>query len=216
MNLDFKSTDSLIFDMDGTLWDATDSYAAVWNASFEHFGLAKRITRDDLCPYMGMTLDRIIAGLLKDQTIDAPAFIADLHATEQQLMPRLGGRPFPGLRQGLEQLSSCYRLFMVSNCGRYGLRDFGVFTGTSHCFTATLSHGQNPVPKSENIGRIISQYLLQAPVYVGDTQSDCDQAHRAGVPFVFAAYGFGCCSDPDASFSSFQDLVEFFMSIKQQ
>ena len=31
--------DSLIFDMDGTLWDAVDSYVAVWDATFAEFGM---------------------------------------------------------------------------------------------------------------------------------------------------------------------------------
>ncbi len=28
-----KNYDSVIFDMDGTLWDAVDSYCRVWNAT---------------------------------------------------------------------------------------------------------------------------------------------------------------------------------------
>lgn len=34
--------------MDGTLWDATDSYAAVWNATLAHFGSATRLGRDEV------------------------------------------------------------------------------------------------------------------------------------------------------------------------
>jgi phosphoglycolate phosphatase len=32
---------------------------------------------------------------------------------------------------------------------------------------------------------------LQAPVYVGDTMGDYTSATKAGVPFIFASYGFG-------------------------
>ena len=38
---------------------------------------------------------------------------------------------------------------------------------------------------------IVERNGLQSPVYVGDTQWDCDAATAAGVPFIFAAYGFG-------------------------
>ena len=45
--------DSLIFDMDGTLWDAVDSYVAVWNATFEAMGYRVSVSRDELLLYMG-------------------------------------------------------------------------------------------------------------------------------------------------------------------
>ena len=51
--------------------------------------------------------------------------------------------------------------------------------------------GRTGKPKSENIRLIIERNGLKAPVYVGDTQWDFDAATAAGVPFIFAAYGFG-------------------------
>ena len=33
------NTDALIFDMDGTLWDAVDTYAEIWNMAFEREGI---------------------------------------------------------------------------------------------------------------------------------------------------------------------------------
>ena len=51
--------------------------------------------------------------------------------------------------------------------------------------------GRTGKPKSENIKLIVERNHLQNPVYVGDTQWDCDAATAADVPFIFAAYGFG-------------------------
>jgi len=34
-----QKPDSLIFDMDGTLWDAVDTYAASWNLVFNELGI---------------------------------------------------------------------------------------------------------------------------------------------------------------------------------
>ena len=45
INIDKEKVDSLIFDMDGTLWDAMKSYAEVWNVAFRELGLA--ITVDE-------------------------------------------------------------------------------------------------------------------------------------------------------------------------
>lgn len=34
-----KRFDAYIFDMDGTLWDAVDSYAAIWNTTIVQLGV---------------------------------------------------------------------------------------------------------------------------------------------------------------------------------
>ena len=45
---DWVSTDALIFDMDGTLWDAVDSYCEIWNRTFRDFGVDCTVGRDVL------------------------------------------------------------------------------------------------------------------------------------------------------------------------
>ncbi len=215
MDLDLKQTDSIIFDMDGTLWDATDSYAAVWNATLAHFGSPTRIERNDLIPYMGMSLADILDHILSTEAgIDRKAFVADLAETETEMMPKLGGKPYEGMAEGLKKLSEHYRLFMVSNCSRGGLHNFCRFTATTPLFEATISYGENPVPKSENIGLLIERYNLRHAVYVGDTQADCDQAHMAGAAFGFASYGFGTCCNAEVVFASLQQAVDYFLKLK--
>ena len=59
--------DALIFDMDGTLWDAVDSYSEVWNETFRELGLkAEPVTRDRLMRTMGLPLDKILAIIAPD------------------------------------------------------------------------------------------------------------------------------------------------------
>ncbi|MNR54842.1 Phosphoglycolate phosphatase [compost metagenome] len=51
---------------------------------------------------------------------------------------------------------------------------------------------------------------LSSPVYVGDTEGDLKAARYAGIPFVFASYGFGEVSDYDYIINSFEGLLELF------
>jgi phosphoglycolate phosphatase len=50
---------------------------------------------------------------------------------------------------------------------------------------------------------------LQSPVYVGDTTGDRDSAAKAGVPFIYANYGFGKVDDGMiATIGAFRELRE--------
>ena len=44
-------------------------------------------------------------------------------------------------------------------------------------------------------------------VYVGDTQGDMEASEQAGLPFVWAAYGFGKPAHWDKRIDHFTDLL---------
>ena len=68
--------------------------------------------------------------------------------------------------------------------------------------------GRTGKGKAENIQMLVQRNQLVAPAYVGDIQGDCDACHQAGVPFIWAAYGFGNVSDYVAKLERFSDLIE--------
>ena len=45
--------DSLIFDLDGTLWNSSDTVAEAWNVALEKAGYDVRITGADVLKQMG-------------------------------------------------------------------------------------------------------------------------------------------------------------------
>ncbi len=216
MKANLSETDSLIFDMDGTLWDAMSSYCKIWNICFEKCGLRFPYTEDDVRAYMGYTIDYIFDDIVRRTgvEINRQKFLEDIEDEENMRMATLGGNLYDGVRDGLAQLSEHYKLFMVSNCSRFGLVNFMKFSGTTQYFTDSLSFGQKRVPKNENMKILIDRHLLKHPVYVGDTQADCDQTHKAGIPFVYASYGFGKCEDYDMKIESFIELVSYFSKLK--
>ncbi len=199
--------DSLIFDMDGTLWDAVDSYCAVWNRTIVDLGTDRAtVCYSELAVLMGKPLDEIFMTLIGDVSIK-DEFICRLLHNERTMMPELGGSLYPGTKETIEALSRFFRLFMVSNCGVDGLPNFLRFTGLEPYFTDTLSFGQNGKEKDANIREIVKRYNLKAPLYIGDVARDCSDAHRAGVPFAWAAYGFGKnVNDADYVLTSIEDL----------
>ena len=85
-NLDKTSIDALIFDMDGTLWDAVDSYCEVWNACFRKFGVERTVMRDELLKCMGLPIDVIYKNITGDNPQIAPTdYLPELEALTETL-----------------------------------------------------------------------------------------------------------------------------------
>lgn len=201
--------DSIIFDMDGTLWDAVDSYCEVWDQTFRDIGRGDlRVSRQQLIKCMGMPIYEIYDRIVTDPGIDRDDYLKRLDRNEELLMPRLGGRLYPGVKETLRGLAQRCRLFMVSNCGAEGVKNFLKYTGLEPYMTDTLTFGQTHKGKEGNIRLLTERHGLKHPVYVGDTESDCRSAHKAGVVFVHAAYGFGTAKDADMSIAEIGQLPE--------
>lgn len=204
--------DSIIFDMDGTLWDAVDSYAKIWDATSDFFGISRRVTRAELLQGMGMPVNKIVDRIFGDSLTNREAYLKLLLENEGKMTRVLGGKLYEGVSRGIKLLSGKYKLFMASNCGARGLNNFLEFTRLQPFFTDTLTNGETGLDKAENIKIIIDRNNLKKPVYVGDTQHDCDSAHKAGIPMIFATYGFGNCTGSDASVDSFNQLVDLLLN----
>lgn len=199
--------DSIIFDMDGTLWDAVDSYCAIWDMTFEQMGKPQTVTRDELLKCMGMPINEIFHAIVKVD-VNEQEFLELLDFNEQKMMPILGGKLYNGVYEGIKLLSAKYKLYMVSNCGADGLKNFLKFTHMEPFFSGTLTYGETLLPKADNIKLLIDNNNLSNAVYVGDTQGDCNAAHKAGIPMIFAKYGFGKCEDAEFSIESFPELLD--------
>ncbi|MDO5608766.1 MAG: HAD family hydrolase [Capnocytophaga sp.] len=206
--------DALIFDMDGTLWDGVQSYADGFNDYFAKAGIRKRFAKDDLKAYMGLAEVPYLEKVLPEYAPEKrKAIYNEVIDFQYKRIKTDGGELYDGVRNGLEKLSEKYRLFVVSNCPPLTIRYFVEWAGIGHLFTDTIAHGENGKHKHENIQTLIDNYILQNPVYVGDTASDQKQSALAGIPFAFVSYGFGQCENPDFRFNSFTELSDYFLGI---
>lgn len=206
--------DSLIFDMDGTLWDNVDSYTIVWNKGLEIQGHDVRVTREDLLGLMGKEARLMLNTIIPESSEAAQDELFDEVIRQYQLLiPNMKPKIYDGVREGLEKLSKKYPLFLLSNCEEGGLVNFMNHTKTTHLFTDYMEHGQNLQPKSFNLKLLKERNQLNNPFYIGDTDSDSKACIDAGVPFVFMTYGFGKTDNFALKFDSFSELTDYFLNL---
>lgn len=203
--------DSIIFDMDGTLWDPTDLYLEAWNDGLKSSGIDKVLTEDDLRPMMGVNGKSVLETLLPDQSDERRQQIADaVNERRRKLITSGGGTMYPGVKEGIKELSKKYKLFIVSNCPKGIITLFMERAGITQYIVDEMAYGFNLKPKNHNIKLLINKHGLQSPVYVGDTDIDRVESELAGIPFVFVSYGFATAERYDLTFSSFESLVKHF------
>ncbi|MGH7237575.1 MAG: HAD family hydrolase [Candidatus Saccharimonadales bacterium] len=206
--------DSLIFDMDGTLWDAVDTYTESWNLIFKKYNLDRTLLREELVEKIGMDGNRVMQAILPefDDALRREAY-NEVNSLRRQLLPKNGGIMYDGVIDGLKQLAGKYKLFILSNCASGIIRLFIDWAGIDEHITDEIAHGLNNMPKHHNIKLLASAHGLKSPVYIGDTGGDGEQSRLAGIPFVFVSYGFGKTDDYDLKFDDFKSLTDYFMGI---
>lgn len=203
--------DSIIFDLDGTLWDSTANVALAWQKAKQEVDYVQDdITRQTVRSITGMAYDAIYDKLYPYLDTDTRNHFKGLCARhELETLQELGGDLYPNLEETLTYLQGKYRLFIVSNCQSGYIELFLNRDGMDRFFEAHQCYGTKSQPKFQNILDIVADYDLKAPAYIGDTTGDRDSAQKAGVPFIYAAYGFGVVEDGFvARIQQFEELKE--------
>ena len=204
--------DSIIFDVDGTLWDSTDDVAKAWTDYLrqkEQIDLT--ITAGQLKTLFGKPLAEIAALVFPEYPENEQLRLIDGCCEAEHALLHITGAPlYEDLEKALQILSAQYPLYIVSNsqCGYIEL--FLEKTGFAKYFQGHLCNGDTGLDKGSNIRQIADQNGLKDPVYVGDTMGDFEACRKAGVPFVLAEYGFGEVSEPDMRISKPMDLITLF------
>lgn len=202
--------DSIIFDLDGTLWDSTSSVLNAWNKTLEKYTEVKNsITVDDMKGVMGLVIRdiaKIFFPYLEEEK--RMEIIKDCCKNECDYLEKQGGILYDRLEETLKELSKVYKLFIVSNCECGYIESFFKFHRLDKYFSDFENPGRTGLVKGENIKLIIKRNNLINPMYVGDTAGDLEAASYAGIPFIYARYGFGQVKDYDYVIDNFAELLD--------
>jgi len=217
------TVDSIIFDLDGTLWDSTSVCFDAWESvinNFHHLDIS--VTQADIKAIAGTQHDQIFPTLFPHLTTQQCNELTHL-CGEQELIfiKKYGAQLFEYAVDTIETLSEGCALFIVSNCQSGYIEAFLSYYRLDRFFTDFECSGRTLKSKSENIKSIIDRNNLKRPIYVGDTQGDCNAAYENQIPFIYADYGFGNADKFDLKINSLSELRQIInistdMNLKSQ
>lgn len=204
----------VLFDLDGTLWDAVAAITPAWNRVLKAYG--KQVKTEDMNGVMGLTDREIAARFLPE--LPAEEGVAAIHEAarrEAEDLWRTGGRLYPGVPETLAALAEEYPLILVSNCLDGYIPAFLHAHGLERVFRDAAWLGRPADSKAENIRAMVQKHGLIRAVYVGDTASDAAAARGAGLPFLQALYGFGAPTERDGELKSITELPGILATLWQ-
>ena len=203
--------ESLILDIDGTLWDSRALVAEGYNIQLRKENLEHLCTdAETLKSLFGKVMTEIADALFPDFAPEVRYPLMErCMATENKYLEEnpchIG---YPGIREVLEELKKKYRLFIVSNSQR-GYPDLCIEKlGLTELIEGHLCFGDTGKTKGETIRILMEKYSISSAAYIGDTQGDYEATVDAGIDFIWAAYGFGAPESWAAKADSPQDLLE--------
>ena len=203
--------ETLIFDIDGTLWDSRQLVAEGYNIQLEKEGLQHLfVTAEDLRPLFGKVMteiaDVILASIDPKERYD---LMERCMKTENDYLfaneCRIG---YPKVKETLAELAKKYRLFIVSN-SQQGYPELCIEKlGLTDYIEGHMCFGDTGTSKGQTILTLIKKHNIGSCIYIGDTQGDLEACKEAGIPFIFCGYGLGQAESWDARIDSIDQLLE--------
>ena len=202
--------ESLIFDIDGTLWDSRALVAEGYNIQLKAEGL------DHLC----VDAERLKSLFGKVMTEIADVILASIDPKDRyDLMERCMETEnkylfeneckigYSGILETVQELAKHYRLFIVSNsqCGYPELCIDKL--GLTPYIQGHMCFGDTGTSKGKTIRKLMEKHNIENCAYIGDTQGDYEATVEAKVPFIWATYGFGTPDGYEMKIDSFEELL---------
>ena len=186
------SKTALLFDVDGTLWDTTNSTYKAENIITKKYNLPE-VTKETVQQCFGY--NRVESAKVYFPTLDLDTAIEYKIEADKEKIRIINEEnidaSYPKTKETLELLSKDYDLYIVSNTGNVlYLEAFVNSSNTKELFKDLVAASALKISKAEAIRKVMRDNKIEKAIYIGDTIKDKEAANEAGIPFVQALYGF--------------------------
>lgn len=189
-------SNTILFDLDGTLTDSGEGIINCASLALEHFGITVP-DRETMRVFVGPPLDKTFRefGVPADRTDEA------IRVYRSRYIPigRFENTPYPGIRELLETLRDRgHRLFIATSKPEGMSVEILEHFGLAHFFTdicgATMDGSRST--KEDVIAYLFGKNKGEGKILmVGDTVYDILGAKAHGIPAIGVAWGYGNVRD---------------------
>lgn len=200
--------DSIGFDLDGTLWNSVDKIAEAWVATAQKHNVHIP-SKEEIEGVLGLNKFNLMNKLFPDMDHEKQMiFFDEAESLCRELLAENGGILFDGVEETLAQLSKDYKLYIVSNCQDGYIEAFYQAHKLDKYFCDFEHPDERCLPKGVNIRTLLDRNGFKNSIFVGDTQGDAEAAKYAGLPFIYASFGFGEVKNPDYTINNFREITD--------
>lgn len=208
------SKKAILFDLDGTLWNALDTITEAWNKAMKEHNLKYSFSLETMKSFMGLTPKETAPLAFKDVDLNKGLEYFVLCLNEEIKYLRVyPGKLYEDEEEVLKELSKHYPLFIVSNSDKGYIEDYLNAYDFNKYFKDHVCAGDTDLEKWQNILYIKNKYQLEEIIYVGDTKKDLNESIKAGVKFIHASYGFGEIEEEVLKISKLRELPDLIKKV---
>lgn len=187
-------TNTVIFDLDGTLLNTLDDLADSVNYALSKFGLPVRQIAE-IRNFVGNGVERLIERAVEgrlSESEEKDCLIVFKQHYSQNMNNKT--KPYEGIMNLIRQLlERNYHIAIVSNKFDSAVKELNV-TYFEGLFPVAIGESETiakkPAPDSVYEALIQLKVTGESAVYVGDSDVDVMTAHNAGLPCVGVTWGF--------------------------
>ncbi|HUZ95909.1 MAG TPA: HAD family hydrolase [Edaphobacter sp.] len=205
---------AIVFDLDGTLIDSCPGIGASLSEAFAAAG--RIMPAMDLRAVIGPPI-RVIAARMEPTLTENE--LAKIELTFRAIYDNDGWREtvlYDGVDDTLRALHRRgVKMFIVTNKPRIPTEKVLDHLGLTFLFQKVVTRdNRTPIysSKAEMLSELLQQQLigLQPAIMMGDTREDEEAALANGLPFFYAAYGYGTANAPHRTVIGFSELTSLF------
>ena len=205
---------SIIFDLDGTLWEVIDSTYKSANFIVNKYNL-EEISKDTICKAFGLNREESAKLYFPYMGLnESTKLIDEIAVINIENLKNNGGNVYPNVKEILSELADKYDLYIVSNTADIEyIEAFLKLSDTKDYFKNYIAASSLNISKADAIKKVIDDGKIEKAVYIGDTRIDMEAAYANNIPFIQAKYGFGENLNTDYSINEIKELLGLLKNI---